>query len=301
MKKFVILHFHFLLAITTSNPSILMCYGLAVNIDTSANKNNKNPGTPPAALRKSIREGTFTSTTNGSCPGFIQCNLVVLRQKEAFDFLLFCQRNEQACPLIEVLEAGSYTPKTSTCSQADLRTDIPKYRIYRYGKLELETTDVTQYWPKDAVAFLIGCSFTTDAALIRAGIRLRTVEEKKNVPMYNTNIECHPAGKLKGNMVVSMKPIKALDIAKEVEVTSRFPHAHGAPVCVGCPASIGIEDVSKPDYGDAVDIKDDELPVFHACGVTPQNVLMASEVEFAITHSPGYMFVTDLSADEPPL
>jgi uncharacterized protein YcsI (UPF0317 family) len=216
--------------------------------------------------------------------------------------------------LIEVLDAGSFTPKSSIISTgtesdtkddtsttlADLRTDIPKYRIYKNGKLTLETTDVTPHWPSDSVAFLIGCSFTTDAALLNANIPLRTVEQHKNVPMYNTNIQCIPAGKYSGNMVVSMKPIKSTDVAKEVMITSKFPHAHGIPVCVGNPSSIGIVDVGKPDYGDVVEILEGELPVFHACGVTPQNVLLESRVDFAITHSPGYMFVTDLKADEPP-
>jgi len=257
----------------------------------------------PANLRKASREGVFEGPTNGQCPGYIQCNLVVLRQKDASDFLLFCQKNPKACPLIEVCDVGSYHPRKS-CSadaSADLRTDIPKYRIYRNGQLEREVTDVIDYWPVDSVAFLIGCSFTVDAALMKAGIHLRSVHEQKNVPMYNTNIPCESVGTLKGNLVVSMKPIKALDIATEVEITSQFPHAHGSPVCIGCPHSIGIIDIYNPDFGDAVDVLDDELPVFHACGVTPQNVLLESqEVEFAITHSPGFMFVTDLPSDAPP-
>ena len=225
--------------------------------------------------------------------------------KDAFDFLLFCERNTQACPLIEVLDVGSYSPLQSCKGlgpdAADLRTDIPMYRIFKHGKLVEETSDVTQHWPEDSVAFLIGCSFTVDGALLDAGIRLRAAEEKKNVPMFKTNIPCTRAGNLSGNLVVSMKPIKALDITKEIEITSKFPHAHGAPICVGCPASIGISDVMKPDFGDAVDIKDDELPVFHACGVTAQNIILASQPEFAITHSPGYMLVTDLPAEKPPM
>ena len=173
---------------------------------------------------------------------------------------------------------------------------ICRYRIFRDGKLEKEVTDCTEYWPDDAVAFLIGCSFSCDAALINSGIKLRSIEQKKNVPMYNTNIKCNEAGSFTGNMVVSMKPIKATDVAKEVLITTKFPKAHGGPVCVGCPESIGIQDLSKPDYGDAVDIYPDEVPVFHACGVTPQNVLLQSGVRFAITHSPGHMFVTDLKS-----
>ena len=158
-------------------------------------------------------------------------------------------------------------------------------------------SDCTKYWPEDSVAFLIGCSFTCDAALMKAGIKLRSIEEKKNVPMYKTNIQCQSSGKFKGTMVVSMKPIKAVDVAKEVLITSKYTKAHGGPVCIGCPESIGIKDLTRPDYGDAVDIYSDEVPVFHACGVTPQNVLVESKVEFAITHSPGYMFISDLPGD----
>lgn len=250
----------------------------------------------PATFRQSVREGRFHGATNGVCPGYVQCNLVVLRGKDAFDFLLFCQRNKKACPLIEVLDVGSYSPSTScTPGAADLRTDLPMYRIFQHGKLIEETSDVTQYWPDDSVAFLIGCSFTTEAALLNAGIRLRSVEQHKNVPMYKTNIPCAPAGQFAGNMVVSMKPIKALDVVQEIAITSKFPHAHGAPVSVGAPAAIGIEDVMNPDFGDAVDILDDEVPVFHACGVTAMNAILASQPEFAITHSPGCMMVTDLA------
>jgi len=163
--------------------------------------------------------------------------------------------------------------------------------------LEKEVTDVSDVWPKDSVAFLIGCSFSYDEALMKGGIPLRSVEQNKCVPMYKTNLKCRPSGSLKGNMVVSMKPIKALDVAKEVEITSKFPHAHGSPVCVGCPEAIGIKDVTKPEYGDPVEIRPNEVPVFHACGVTPQNIILESKVPFAITHSPGHMFITDLPSD----
>lgn len=172
-----------------------------------------------------------------------------------------------------------------------------RYAIYRDGVLEREVDDVTGYWPENSVAFLIGCSFSYDGAFIKAGIPLRSAEAGKNVPMYRTNLPCRSSGSLSGNMVVSMKPIKALDIAKEVEITSQYPHAHGPPVCVGNAKSIGITDLENPDWGDAIDVREDEIPVFHACGVTPQSVLMDSRVPFAITHSAGYMFVTDLPSD----
>jgi len=248
----------------------------------------------PRTFREKVRRGEFTSPTNGVCPGFLQCNLVVLPQGPvAFDFLLFCQRNPKACPLIEVCDVGSpYAP--AVAPGADIRTDVPKYAIYRDGKLEKEVTDVTDYWPENSVAFLIGCSFSYDGALLDAGIPLKSAEQGKNVPMYKTKLKCRPAGSLRGNMVVSMKPIPALQISKHVEITAKYTHAHGGPVAVGSASSIGIADISKPEWGEQIDVASDEVPVFHACGVTPQSILMDSKVPFAITHSAGHMFVTDL-------
>lgn len=254
----------------------------------------------PRAFRRLIREGTFQGPTNAKCPGFLQCNLVVLPQgPHAFDFLLFCQRNPKACPLIEVCDVGSPFPH-GVAKDADLRTDVPMYAIYRNGKLDQEVSDVTDYWPENSVAFLIGCSFSYDGALLDAHIPLRSAEQGKNVPMYRTNLKCRTSGSLSGNTVVSMKPIKATQVAKEVEITSKYTWAHGGPVCVGNAKAIGIQDLDQPDWGDAVEIMPDEVPVFHACGVTPQSVLMDSKVPFAITHKAGYMFVTDLPSDSPP-
>lgn len=251
----------------------------------------------PRAFRERVRSGEFTGPTNAHCPGFLQCNLVVLPQGPiAYDFLLFCQRNPQACPLIEVCDVGSACP-VGVAPTADLRTDIPKYAIYRDGVLVEERTDVTDVWPEQSVAFLIGCSFTYDGALQDAGIPLRSAEAGKNVPMYRTSLACRPSGSLKGTMVVSMKPIPALQISKHVEVTARFPHAHGGPVCIGRPDMIGIADIDKPEWGDPIEVGPTDVAVFHACGVTPQSVLMDSKVPFCITHAAGHMFVTDLPAD----
>lgn len=172
-----------------------------------------------------------------------------------------------------------------------------RYSIYRDGVLTETSTDVRDVWPEDAVAFLIGCSFSYDGALLNAGIPLRSAEMGLNVPMYETSIPCRPAGKLAGNMVVSMKPIPAMQIAKHCEVTSKYRHAHGGPVCIARPNCLGIDDLEKPDWGDCVPVALDEVPVFHACGVTPQAVLKSSKVPFAITHAPGHMFITDLPAD----
>lgn len=255
------------------------------------------PSPSPREFRKAIRSGQYNKPTNGCCPGYLQCNLVVLEAQAAYDFLLFCHRNKKACPLIEVCDGENSYSANTIANDSDLRTDIPKYCIYRNGKLEAEVDDVTTYWPERAVAFLIGCSFSYDRALMDAGISLRSVEQNRNVPMFRTNIPCRSAGSLSGNVVVSMKPIKARDIAKEVEITNQYPHAHGGPLCVGCPESIGIKDINNPEWGQSVDILEDELPVFHACGITPQAVILDSGVSFAITHSPGHMFVTDLNAD----
>lgn len=247
-------------------------------------------------FRATCRNGSFTKPTNAICPGFMQCNLVVLPQAYAFDFLLFCQRNPKACPLIEVCDVGSAIPH-GVAPGADLRKDLPRYSIYRNGKLFEEVTDVTDYWPQDSVAFLIGCSFSYDGALMNAGIPLKSAEQGKNVPMYKTSLKCRSAGKLSGNMVVSMKPIPALQVSKHIEITSKYTHAHGGPVAVGSASSIGIDDIFNPDWGESIDIEPNEVPVFHACGVTPQSVLVDSKVPFAITHSAGHMFVTDLPSD----
>jgi uncharacterized protein YcsI (UPF0317 family) len=247
-------------------------------------------------FREKVRSGAFTGPTNSVCSGKLQCNLVVLPQEEAFSFMLFCQRNPKACPLIEVCEVGSSHP-VGVAPGADLKTDVPMYSIYRDGKWVEDRADVTDIWPENSVAFLIGCSFSYDGELVDSGIPLRSAEQKKNVPMYRTNLKCRPAGNLSGNVVVSMKPIPALKISKHVEVTSKYTHAHGGPICIGRPDVIGIENLDKPDWGDAVDMQSDEVPVFHACGVTPQSVLMDSKIPFAITHKAGHMFITDLPSN----
>ena len=264
-----------------------------------AKSQTKGSKLAPVQFRGLVRSGQFTGPTNGQCPGYLQCNLVVLRKADAYDFLLFCQRNPQACPLIEVCDIGSSKPPDSFAYGADLRTDVPKYAIYRQGLLDRVVDNVTEYWPEDSVAFLIGCSFTYDSALLQANIPLRSVEQGKNVPMYRTNIPCRPAGKLHGNMVVSMKPIPGRDVTKVVNITGQYPHAHGGPVCIGCPLSIGINDVKKPDWGEPVDFDPSaDVPVFFACGVTPQSVLLESGIDFAITHYAGHMFVSDRLAED---
>ncbi len=210
----------------------------------------------------------------------------------AFDFLLFCQRNPKPCPLLEVTQPGEWAPALMA-PQADLRSDLPKYRVWENGELVDEPASVERYWRDDLVSFLIGCSFTFDAGLRNAGLPVRHVDLGCNVPMYRTNIPCVPAGRLQGPLVVSMRPYTPANAIRAVEVTARYPEMHGSPVHLGLPEQIGIADLMKPDYGDAVPVHPEELPVFWACGVTPQAALAASRPPFAITHSPGCMFVTD--------
>lgn len=250
----------------------------------------------PSEVRTKMRSGEFTSPTSGLCEDFIQANLVILPKDLAFDFLLFCQRNPKSCPVIDVTDVGSYVPKLSA-PNADLRTDLPKYRVYKNGEVVAEPTDITDYWTDDMVGFLIGCSFTFEDALIKNGIPMRHNEEGVNVPMYKTSIEAVSAGKFAGPTVVSMRPMKEKDVIRAVQVTSRFPSVHGAPIHIGKPESIGITNINQPDFGDSVTIKDGEVPVFWACGVTPQAIAMHMKPALMITHAPGHMFITDLKSE----
>jgi uncharacterized protein YcsI (UPF0317 family) len=251
----------------------------------------------PAELRARFRAGAPVRPTAGLAPGYAQANLVVLPRAYAFDFLLFCQRNPKPCPLLEVVEAGSYEPAL-TAPGADLRTDLPLYRIWRHGRLEAEVTDVRAVWGDDLVSFLLGCSFTFEAALLRAGVPVRHLELGCNVPMYITRIECARAGVFQGPLVVSMRPIPAEQVVRAVQITSRYPAVHGAPVHIGDPAAIGIRELAQPDYGDPVEMRPGEVPVFWACGVTPQAVALQSKPEFMITHAPGHMFITDVPDEQ---
>lgn len=251
----------------------------------------------PNDLRARIRAGEIIGPTAGMAKGYTQANLAILKKEHAFDFLLFCQRNPKSCPLVDVTEIGSYTPSLIG-NEADIRTDIPKYRIYKDGEFTEEITDIKEYWEDDMVAFLIGCSFTFETPLLEAGIPIRHIEENCNVPMYKTNIACEKAGVFEGPTVVSMRPMSHEDAIRAIQITSRFPGVHGAPIHIGNPAQIGISDIDKPDFGDTVTIKEGEIPVFWACGVTPQAVAMQSKPAIMITHAPGCMFISDLKDEK---
>lgn len=247
----------------------------------------------PREIRADIRAGRLTGVTAGLGQNYVQCNLAVLPKAQAYDFLLFCQRNPKPCPLVEVCDAGSAEP-TVVAPGADLRTDIAKFRIFEHGVQTAEVTDVRAYWRDDLVAFLLGCSFTFEWALMEAGVRLWHIEHGKGVAMWRTSLPCRAAGIFHGPTVVSMRPIPAAQLSKVVTVSARFPGAHGAPIHIGDPAAIGIADITRPDEGDPQTFAPGDVPVFWACGVTPQAVALAAKVPFMITHSPGHMFVTDL-------
>jgi uncharacterized protein YcsI (UPF0317 family) len=243
--------------------------------------------------RLSARSGAFDAPTANLAPGCVQANLAILPRALAADFLHFCQRNPKPCPLLAMSEPGN--PALPELGRdIDIRTDIPRYRVWRNGELVAEPRDVREFWRDDLVSFLIGCSFSFEEAMLENNLPVRHIEQGCNVPMYRTSIATNPAGAFSGPMVVSMRPLKAADAIRAIQVTSRFPSVHGAPVHLGNPAEIGIADIDKPDYGDPVEIRPGEIPVFWACGVTPQSVVAAVKPEYCITHAPGYMLVTDL-------
>ncbi|TYP67905.1 uncharacterized protein YcsI (UPF0317 family) [Stutzerimonas stutzeri] len=247
----------------------------------------------PHQARLAARQGP-ARPTSGQAPGFTQCNMISLPRDWAWDFLLFAQRNPKPCPVLDVTDPGSH--RTVMAPDADLRTDIPLYRIWRDGVLTEEVSDATAHWAEqpDLVTFLIGCSFTFEGALMAAGIPVAHVDRGCNVPMFLTDRDCRPAGRMSGRLVVSMRPIPADRVAEAAMISGRTPAVHGAPVHVGAPEALGIADLQRPDFGDPVPVGPGQVPVFWACGVTPQAAVMASRPPFAITHAPGHMFVTDV-------
>jgi len=244
------------------------------------------------AARLAIRGGTFKGQTAGLAPGYVQGNLAVLPGALAGDFLRFCQLNPKPCPLLAASAPGDFRLPT-LAEDLDIRTDLPRYRVFRHGEVVDEPGDIRGHWRDDLVAFVLGCSFSFEEALVEAGIELRHIACNATVPMYRTSIATAPAGPFHGPMVVSMRPLRPADAIRAIQITTRFPAVHGAPVHIGKPELIGIADLMRPDYGDPIPIHADEIPVFWACGVTPQSVVAAAKPEFCITHYPGSMLVTD--------
>jgi len=255
-------------------------------------RGNNDATLPSHKARLDCRNG-MAATTAGVAPGYVQGNLAILPEKQASDFHRFCQLNPKPCPIIGMSDVGN--PKIPSLGiDLDIRTDLPRYRVWRDGEAVEEPTDIMAHWRDDLVAFVLGCSFSFEEALLAEGMPIRHIERSVCVPMYRTNIACQSAGPFAGPMVVSMRPFKPKDAIRAVQITSRFPSVHGAPVHLGLPEQIGIVDIARPDYGDPVPVASDELPVFWACGVTPQSVIAAAKIPFAITHAPGLMLITDL-------
>ncbi|MBF7688976.1 putative hydro-lyase [Acinetobacter rathckeae] len=243
--------------------------------------------------RLKIRQG-YDQPTAGLATGLTQVNMICVPEDWAWDFLLYAQRNPQSCPVLDVIEAGQY--HTQLGEGIDIRTDFPKYHIWEHGQKTAEVTDISNIWQQHPklVTFLIGCSFSFEADLMAAGIEVRHIADQKNVPMYLTNIACRSAGKISGQLVVSMRPMKAHQVPQAVQITAKVPKVHGVPVHIGSPHLLGIQDIYCPDFGDAPRILDDEIAVFWACGVTPQAAVMQSKIPFAISHAPGHMLITDI-------
>ncbi|MFN2354717.1 MAG: putative hydro-lyase [Desulfopila sp.] len=246
----------------------------------------------PQELRRLSAAGEFHKPTAGYCDGYVQANLLAVPNDYADAFEQFCRNNPKPCPLLEKIGPGSHV--TGYLSDgADLLNTIPRYLVWENGQITKEVEDISEHYRNDLVFFLLGCSFSFEEALITSGIALRHLAQKKNVAMFNTTLALQSSGPFSGNMVVSMRPIHRSLVAQACAITAHYPKVHGEPVHVGYPEFIGIDDLATPDYGEPVEIKNEEIPVFWACGVTPQNVLIQSKVPFAITHAPGYMFVSD--------
>jgi uncharacterized protein YcsI (UPF0317 family) len=249
-----------------------------------------------AEIRAQIRSGAHQGHTAGRAPGKLQCNLAILPETYALDFLRFCQRNPKPCPVVGVSETGD--PMLPTLgTDIDIRTDVPKYRVFRDGVMTDEVTDIGDLWSDDLVTVALGCSFTFENALIRAGIPVRHLEQGRNVPMFRSNIALQPAGPFGGEMVITMRPIPEDRVGDAHLISARYPQAHGAPIAKGDPAALGIASLDAPDYGDPVEVRAGEVPVYWACGVTPQNVLLQAKLPLCITHSPGHMLISDVAED----
>ena len=246
----------------------------------------------PKDARALIRTGDWTGQTSGLAAGYVQGNLVILPKDYAFDFLKFCVQNPKPCPIVGIGEAGN--PALPMLGEdIDIRFDVPKYRVFKDGVMQ-QSHAIDDVWRDDLVTFVIGCSYSFEGALQDVDLDVRHISMGRNVPMFRTNIQTQPTGIFHGELVVSMRPFSPRDAITSIQVSNDFARVHGAPIHIGDPAEIGISDLSKPDYGDPVDLKPGEIPVFWACGVTPQVAVHNANIEFYITHEPGCMLITDI-------
>ncbi|NKB20187.1 MAG: putative hydro-lyase [Alphaproteobacteria bacterium] len=250
----------------------------------------------PNKLRSGCRDGSFDGPTSGHAPGFVQANMVILPSDYADEFQQFCDKNPQPCPVLEVLTPGGFEPE-QIAPLADVRTDLPRYRVFREGKAIADATDISELWCDDLVTFLLGCSFVAEDALMKEGLLLPHIAETGFVPMYRTTVPCAPAGRFNGTMVVSMRPFTPDEADRAVDVTKHYPMAHGAPIHIGDPAALGIKDVARPEFGQPVTMTKGQVPVFWPCGVTPQEAIVNAKPPLAITHAPGHMFVADITSE----
>lgn len=246
----------------------------------------------PEAFRARVAANHWRTATTGVCLGYVQANLTVLPREYAFDFLLFCTRNPLACPVLDVLEPGTFTSQT-LAPGADLRTDLPRYRIYRDGEQAEEVEDILDRWPADGVAFLLGCSLTCDEALLDAGVPVRHLEDERRAPVYITDRPMTPAGPFAGPLAVNLRAVPGDLVSRAAAVTARFPSAHGAPVHVGDPADLGLEDLDRVHAGDPPVLRPGDVPMFWGCGVSAELAALHARCPLMITHAPGHMFVTD--------
>ncbi len=251
------------------------------------------PESGAAEARRGIRDGRVTGTTAGMAPGYVQGNVVILPKAYAEEFAEFCKLNPKPCPVLGVSAVGD-PMMPSLGKDFDIRHEAPRYRVWRDGVVVDEPTNVADVWRDDLVSFVLGCSYSFEEALIEDGLRIKHIDENLRVPMYRTSIDTAPAGRFFGKLVVSMRPFRPADAIRAALITARYPTVHGAPVHLGLPEQIGIMDVSKPDFGDTVPVGADELPVFWACGVTPQAAIENARPPLCITHAPGCMVITDL-------
>ena len=273
------------------------CLEMSTVVNLLGSQRSLDRDISPENVRDAIRTGEWDGYTKGIAMGAVQANLVVLPADDALEFLVFCQRNPKPCPVLDVTDIGSPVPGFSAPG-ADLRTDLPAYRVFRDGQFSEEVNDVSHLWRDDLVGILLGCSLSTEAALLDTGVPIRALEQGVGTCDFGTTIQCNPAGMFQGPMVVSLNPMSPAQAIRATQVSTRFPVAHGAPVHIGDPASIGIDDVNQPTFGDPIRFEDGDVPVFWACGITPQLVALESGVKFMITHKPGHMFITDLSDSE---